>query len=153
VGPHVAQNLTRRKAARRSMGGRPATPAMPRASGSASASRRASAGSRRASTGRACAGWTGSDGHSPSPPQPTILSACPSYRRRRPVDTAGLRLIGTDRSLTRPSSTTNGAEAFILGKDTTMAILTILPILCRKLTRELEIGHVTCGVWPRIDNI
>jgi hypothetical protein len=94
------------------MDGRPATPAMPRASGSASASRRASAGSRpsRASTGRNCAGRTGSDGHSPSQPQPKILSACPSYWRRRPDDTPGPRLIGTGRSSTRPPSTTNGDE-------------------------------------------
>jgi hypothetical protein len=97
------------------MDGRPATPAMPRASGSASASRRASAGSRpsRASIGRNCAGWTGSDGHSPSQPQFTILSACPSYRRRRPDDTAGPRLIDTGRSSTRRPSTTNGDEAVI----------------------------------------
>jgi hypothetical protein len=58
------------RAVRRSMGGRPVTPAIPRASGSASASRRASAGSRlsRSSTDRNCTGWTGSEGHSPSPP-------------------------------------------------------------------------------------
>jgi hypothetical protein len=129
------------------MDGRPATPAMPRASGSASASRRASAGSRpsRASTGRNCAGRTGSDGHSPSQPQPKILSACPSYWRRRPDDTPGPRLIGTGRSSTRPPSTTNSDEAVIksgsdLSSSTACKVLSIACLLhfLRSLTAALR---------------
>jgi transposase len=81
VTPHVAQVTG---AARRSTAGPHATPAMPRASASASGSRRASAGSRPPAVYArpAIAAPPGSAGCSPSRSRPATWSGCPSCSRR-----------------------------------------------------------------------
>ena len=87
INVHTARRAEhQRPSARRSTGGRPAIPAMPRASASASGSRRASAGSRPspACEDQAIAASRRSDGPSPSPPRPTIWSGCRGFWRERP---------------------------------------------------------------------
>ena len=98
VTPHVAQNSS--GDARRSTDAPQGIPAMGRASASASASKRPSAGSRQWAARRrpGSAGLRGWASPSPSPPRPTISSVCQSCWPR-PADGEGPRL---RQSLRRP---------------------------------------------------